>query len=53
MRDEPVKKCNDVTQKYSSKSFRENPLVNNKGRMTGYFDVDVNERAKTMDIIST
>lgn len=30
--------CYDVCYKYNSRSFRDNPLLVNKGRIHGYFD---------------
>jgi len=46
--------CYDVSFRYQSKTFRDNPLLKNKGRLHGYFDIDtggIPDRAQTIDII--
>jgi hypothetical protein len=45
-------KYGELTQKYSSKGFRDNPLVSNKGRSRGNIDFVIQDRAATFDMLS-
>ena len=44
-------KYGELTKKYSSKKFRDNPLLSNKGRSRGSIDIQIKERAGTMELI--
>jgi hypothetical protein len=46
-------KYGELTQKYSSKNFRDNPLVSNKGRSRGLIDFVFPDRAATIDLTSS
>jgi hypothetical protein len=45
-------KYGELTKKYSSKNFRDNPLLSNKGRSRGSINFVIQDRAGTMEIIS-
>ncbi len=45
-------KYGELTQKYSSKNFRDNPLLSNKGRSRGNIDFVIQDRAATFDMLS-
>lgn len=45
-------KYGELTQKYSSKNFRDNPLVSDKGRSRGSISFVMQDRAATIDVIS-
>ncbi len=44
-------KYGDVSHLYNSKNFRDNPLLSNKGRSKGFFEMTVPDRAATFDLI--
>ena len=46
-------KYGELTQKYSSKNFRDNPLVSNKGRSRGAINFIMQDRAATIDLITS
>ena len=46
-------KYGELTQKYSSKNFRDNPLVSNKGRYCGLINFVFQDRSATIDLTSS
>ena len=52
MRKNFAAKYGELTQKYSSKNFRDNPLVSDKGRSRGSISFVMQDRAATIDMIS-